>query len=222
MKIIEDWKSALFIVAFSIFVYSMRSNDHLNTITNKYKIGTTERNLKTWGLGRENEIHVADGVEAITIPTDELSVSLLKVITYNTYLLQPDFFFPDSKRRLTLIANRLIQYYSDVDVVCLQEVFGKAQFDKMRELLSKTWPHSTGNIGATTWWMGDSGLFIASKHKIDYARFWNFGKYLVGSDGWAGKGVLAIGTEKAVVRSKRSKRRAVRTKTRRNDCTSNI
>jgi len=156
----------------------------------------TSTHLDIWDTGREATVfsspHANSNSNSNSNATD--STELIKVLSYNTFLVQPAFLFPDSVRRLPLIGKHLTENFSDRDVICLQEVFTKSQFDALRLSIGKVWPHAVGNVGSTGCLQGDSGLFIASRRPISWSRFWNFGSYLVGSDALAGKGILAVET----------------------------
>lgn len=89
------------------------------------------------------------------------------------------------------------------EVLCLQEVFGEAERQSLAASLRRTHPHRIERVDSGGWVGQDSGLFFASKFRIDAWRFieWRAAR---GWDRWTDKGALL-----ARLRIGRSKRLTV-------------
>lgn len=116
------------------------------------------------------------------------------LLTYNTMLL------PGRGAAAAAGIGRAIRQF---DVLCLQEVFGEAERLSLAASLRRTHPHRIEKIDSGGWIDQDSGLFFASKFRIDAWRFveWRAAR---GWDRWTDKGALL-----ARLRIGRSKRMTV-------------
>lgn len=114
-----------------------------------------------------------------------------KVLSFNT-LLMPEFLVTRNKQRPVAervhdVAHALLK--TQADVLCLQEVFHTEAAEILAKRLRKAGFHVVYNIGHKSWGL-NSGLFVASKYKLNDIRFYEHPKWKAGADQHANKGLF--------------------------------
>lgn len=121
----------------------------------------------------------------------------LRVLTYNVKMLPGPFGDGDDDlARAERIAQSILGTQPQWDVVCLQEVFDEEARGVFARKLKKKFPFQVAKSSDHDVFEEDSGLFFASRHKIEGRAFREYGVH-AGSDGLSDKGIfgarLAVG-----------------------------
>lgn len=111
----------------------------------------------------------------------------LNIVTWNIQ----ELFLYKSARKQKLVIDKLKEFSSDTDIICLQEVF----CDDMKKTIIATLKEShsfwvTGNMRKKYLFGEDSGLLVMSKYPITFHKITDFDKMCTGMDTFANKGVL--------------------------------
>ena len=119
--------------------------------------------------------------------------TMLKLLSMACTLVPPPLSatcLSDPYRRAQQLA-KLLQS-SPFDVICLQEVFWGAARQLLSQKLVKNFPHIIDKAGKEAYGVGvQSGLFVASKHPIEWSQFFPFEEG-IGSCSLASKGALLV------------------------------
>jgi len=122
-----------------------------------------------------------------TLDSHAQSTDVLSVVSWNVFL-RPGILQDEQAERTDSIANYLLK--TDADVLVLQEVFHRKSRTKLKQLLSKKYPHQS-KVGKTSFWGISSGVMLFSKHQILEENHISFSKG-TGSDRLAKKGGVSI------------------------------
>jgi endonuclease/exonuclease/phosphatase family metal-dependent hydrolase len=125
------------------------------------------------------------------VQTSAPRIDRLRIMTYNSWGLPPHI-NPSAPRKRSLEAAARIATeakFSDVDIVCLQEIFDHKVADNFANALGDSFPYRVSTTPPSGLAFMNPGLTVYSKFPVATARFHPF-KQLCGADNMSNKGIL--------------------------------
>lgn len=126
------------------------------------------------------------------LPASDAAMKKLKIGTFNAYMM-PSWIsifihnYSLSRERVQAAAQGVLE--SDVDVLCVQEMFDKEATDQFMALIKHKYPYIIYNVPSSSLKLG-SGLLIASKFPIENPQYWEH-SIKIGTERLSSKGTIA-------------------------------